>query len=69
MINEIESGKKEENFFEKRKPVSIIEFAGNLDDLGNRSVEEKLKGAASHEYTSIDYLEQTSKSIMKTISN
>lgn len=67
MINEIEIEKKEE-YFEKRKPVSIIEFAGNLDDLANRSVEEKLKGAASEEYTSIDYLEQTSKSIMKTIS-
>lgn len=67
MINEIELEKKVENFFEKRKPVSIMEFAGNLDDLANHSVGEKLKDAASNEYTPIDYLEKTSKSILKTI--
>jgi hypothetical protein len=67
MINELELEKKEENFFEQRKPLSIIDFAGNFDDLANRSVEEKLRGAASEEYTSIDYLEKTSKSILRTI--
>lgn len=50
-----------------RKPVNITDFAGNLDDLANTHLEDKLKHLNTHENVEVNYLEKTSKSIKKTI--
>jgi hypothetical protein len=67
--NEIElpeKDKKEEDSFQQRKPVSIIDF-GNLDDLANISIENKFNNIPHNDSMGYDYLEQTSKSVLKTI--
>jgi H+/Cl- antiporter ClcA len=58
---------KDELSFEPRKPLSIIDFASNLDDLANTSLEDKIRSMNNTNEFQVDYLERTSKSILKTI--